>query len=64
MIKYFCDICKKEIEPDEAGARPVFEQGRLMVNTMRAVDKTWNAGQVCVDCIRRCVQEGKVDLRG
>lgn len=56
MIKYFCDVCGKEILPKtEDAKRLIFKHMRLTVEIITAIDDTWNAGNVCHDCIRLAV---------
>lgn len=53
MIRYFCDICSEAIDKPEAQIEGT--HGRLTLRVMRAIDGTWNAGQVCRDCIVNAV---------
>lgn len=60
MVKYFCDICGKEIPPDaESHKRLKRTVGRLSFEVLTAIDSVWNAGHVCHDCI-----VAAINLRG
>ena len=58
MIRQYCDVCEREI-PAGIPFRLRLELERVMVEIMVAVDKTWNAGHVCVECLLRVINEGK-----
>jgi len=53
MIRYFCDICRAEIEKPERQIEGA--HGRLKLRVIRALDGTWNGGQVCRDCVVNAV---------
>ena len=56
MIRYFCDVCGKEITremPDNR--RLTAEAGRLRIEVVTAIDNAWNGGHVCHDCIRAAI---------
>lgn len=50
MIKYFCDICGKELSRQNQGRIKV-RRGRVSVEVMTALDDGWNSGHLCHDCI-------------
>lgn len=58
MITYNCDVCGKEIESNEAHRRPIFRLAKVQVEAIRAVDGVWNDGEICLECIQKCVAEG------
>ena len=62
MLKYFCDICGKDIT-DYRASRLVGRSGRLTVEVMTAIDGTWNGGHACEDCVKAAVLAGGVDRR-
>ena len=64
MIRYYCDLCGNEIMPDENyRSRVMRELGRVTIELMFSVDKTWNAGHVCHDCQILVVTSGKPVVR-
>jgi hypothetical protein len=50
MVKYFCDICGKEMSDQDRGRIKV-KRGRVSVEIMTALDGIWNNGQICHSCI-------------
>ena len=54
MIKYFCDICGKELKKSDC-ARLSGSFHRLAFKVAVALDGDWNAGDVCHDCIRHAI---------
>lgn len=57
--KYFCDRCDKEIDAKEASHRIRRRLDSVMIEVMRGVGNTWNAGHVCDDCVIKVVVEGR-----
>ncbi len=61
MIKWFCDLCGKEL-PDGrnyVSRRPIYEYNNVRVELTSSVDGTWNAGQLCGACIVDVVARGQ-----
>jgi len=50
MVRYFCDICAKEMSRQDQ-ERIKVRRGRVSVEVMTALDNGWNGGQICHDCI-------------
>lgn len=68
-IKRFCDACGAEMpeahKPQILFRREVFvgtaqTRVHIEVKTTRAVNGTWNGGDVCTECIQLTVAEGTV----
>jgi hypothetical protein len=69
MIKYFCDGCGKEISG--GGERVIKEltlspsstiENQIRIEVLVAINRTWNAGNICEDCVIKVVTEGKIPL--
>lgn len=56
--KYYCDGCGKQLKKHEH-ERLIVTLGRIKVEVMHCLDKTWNKGNVCWHCIRETVAKGK-----
>ena len=54
MIKYFCDICGKELKKSDR-TRLTGSFHRLAFEVVVALDNDWNAGNVCHACIRHAI---------
>lgn len=59
MIKYFCDVCDKEIPADEAANRVNRKLGFLEVQVIHSWKGMSNTGNICHDCITLAVVKGK-----
>ena len=63
-IKFFCDVCEKEIEPKDAGKhRVVFEKERVQAAVLIAIDGTYGAGHICMKCLKEVLEHGKLIIR-
>ena len=56
-VKYFCDVCHKEIKDQRD--RLIRVLGRVMVEVMVRLDGCWNYGHVCHSCVTKVVNQGK-----
>ncbi len=54
MIRYFCDVCGKDIS-NYKQQRLQGKVGRLNIEVLTAIDNCWNGGHVCEDCIKAAV---------
>lgn len=59
MIKRICDICKKEIERNCVGQRYLPCLGKVSCEVMVAIEGTWNDGEICLDCLKKVLMQGK-----
>jgi len=59
MIKYYCDVCGKELTRDYVEDRLVRELDRVKVEVTVAIDGTWNKGDICGDCLIKAISKGK-----
>lgn len=55
MIKYYCDICEKEITNKRELSRMEGEFERISYAVIIAIDGIWNGGHACHDCIRKAI---------
>lgn len=60
MIRYFCDICNKEIPAAKTG-RVIRQLGDVRVEVMTSFKSAANSGQICEACIVRAVVEGTTE---
>jgi hypothetical protein len=58
VILYYCDICSMRIGKPEG--QIVGRSGRLTFTITRALDGTWNGGQVCRPCVLKAITEALV----
>jgi DNA-directed RNA polymerase subunit RPC12/RpoP len=58
MTKYFCDVCGKSAKGDH-GNRIIRQLGKVTIEVMVALNRTWNAGIVCEKCVLKAVNKGK-----
>ena len=58
MIKYFCDICRGELEDDRNSF--AVSHGDLTVKLSREFNGVLGKGQICWNCIKKCVDKGKL----
>ncbi len=56
MVKYFCDVCKKQMTPNDNG-RLKGKEGILEIEVMVSVNGVWNGGHVCHKCIVKAINE-------
>lgn len=59
MIKYFCDMCGKEVKRNYISERFHPKKGNFKVEVMVAFDNTWNDGIICKDCLWDILKTGK-----
>lgn len=72
MVKYFCDMCGKQITrsanrktltltevPPGESETPVIVDVELLVS----INGTANGGHICLDCIKKVVADGEVRVR-
>ena len=57
-VRYFCDQCGNELQPSDHG-RIRRGHKRVWVEVMIAVDRVWNAGNVCHACTVHAVANGR-----
>lgn len=57
MIRFFCDICGKDITESGQATRMTGKQGRLQYEVIVAIDNVWNGGHVCWDCIYKAIEQ-------
>ena len=55
MIKYYCDVCGKELRENEIKKNIEVTVGRLMFECLTGLDGFWNAGHFCHKCILEAV---------
>lgn len=58
MTKFYCDVCKREMAPDEC-LRLEVRLGAVTVEVTHKLNETWNSGHVCHGCIKATVAGGK-----
>jgi len=58
MTKWYCDKCGKELKEGDHW-RVKRKLGRFEIEVMHSVDGTWNAGNLCHECIVEIVNDGK-----
>jgi hypothetical protein len=54
VIHYFCDVCGNKIASPETQISG--RRGRIQYTITRALDGTWNGGQVCRPCVVEAIQ--------
>lgn len=60
--KHYCDRCDKEVTDDKvcSHGRARFMLDGITVELVVAVAGTWNAGHVCLECLKAVVAGGEV----
>jgi len=58
MIKFYCDICGKELKENEL-KRLSGTVGLLSFEIITAIKNVWNAGNVCFNCIRNAIKKAE-----
>ncbi len=61
MIKYFCDVCKKELSSRNYVSdryKPIFAGVRCEV--MVGVGETMNDGHICLACLLKVLNKGEI----
>ena len=56
-IKYICDNCGKETKRNYVSERFEFKAGKNTFQIVIATDETWNAGEICIACLKKAVDE-------
>ena len=61
MIRYFCDLCGRELPHNRnyAVVRPVYAYKNVRVELTSSVNGLWNGGQLCECCLVDVVARGK-----
>lgn len=59
MIKIFCDFCGVELERNFVSRRFMPKLKNIVLEVLVSVNKVWNSGHLCSDCIKKIVAEGK-----
>lgn len=63
MIKIFCDECGKELKEDEnrVSDRLKFKSksGHEFEIICSNKERIWNAGHLCIDCVKKLVQNAE-----
>lgn len=63
MIKRYCDVCGKEVQRSVTSERyrpSAQKQGvRMDCEIMVAIEGTWNAGDLCLSCLKDIVANGQ-----
>ncbi|MFB6449294.1 hypothetical protein [Bradyrhizobium tunisiense] len=60
--KFFCDVCKAELDPESDLKRVKRKLGDVEVEIMHAYKGVWNSGHVCPGCIINVVASGEPSL--
>jgi hypothetical protein len=60
MVKYFCDVCSKEIPAAKTG-RVIRQLGPVKVEIMTSFKGVSNSGHICEACVIRAVVEGTTE---
>jgi hypothetical protein len=59
MIRRYCDRCGEQMGKRRRIKRELWEAGRIVtVEVTVAFNRTWNAGDVCDDCVLLAVNNG------
>ena len=58
MVRYYCDLCGKEIAPSDLHGRLQSRLENITVKCMVAVGGIWNGGHVCNECIVKVLVVG------
>lgn len=63
MIKRYCDVCGKEVDRSVSSDRfrpsDVVGGVRVDCEIMVSINGVWNAGDLCVDCLKAIVEKGQ-----
>jgi len=59
MIKYYCDVCGKELIRHTFCNRITKQLDTVRIEIMVALKNVWNAGHICEDCVLEVVKKGK-----
>ena len=57
MIKTFCDKCGEEVKRK---GRFIFKLGKEQVEIQICVNNSWTGGVLCLDCIKKIIEKGKL----
>lgn len=63
MIRRYCDACGREVERSVSKDRfrPSTQVGGTVIDCeiMVAINGTWNAGDLCVECLKQTIEKGQ-----
>lgn len=57
-IKYFCDVCGKEMQRNAASDRIKRRAANVTIEVLVAYKNVWNSGEVCESCVIKIVSGG------
>ncbi len=57
--KYFCDVCKAEMDPNSDRKRVKRKLGNVEIEIMSTFRGCWNSGDICPSCIIKAVNDGE-----
>jgi hypothetical protein len=58
-IRRFCDVCDNEIGRNYVSERLKIKRGTFLAEIMISKGGTSNAGELCRDCVKAILTEGK-----
>ena len=63
MTRYFCDLCSEEMEPHTASRKTEFHLVGKNSTVLRVMVHAIDGHQLCSDCLKRVVGEGRANYR-